>query len=89
MRFENNSVLLCGGVATSVPTKNYSGTVSGNIVYVRTGTVYAGYNYWSSPIGSANTDLLLSNYGNNIYEYNNQNPGSVTNTLLGWSAITS
>jgi PKD repeat protein len=88
MRFENNSVLLCGGVATTVPTKNYSGTVSGNIVYVRTGTVYAGYNYWSSPINSANTDLLLSNYGNNIYEYNNQNPGSVTNTLLGWSAIT-
>jgi hypothetical protein len=88
MRFENNSVLLCGGVATAVPTKNYSGTVSGNIVYVRSGTVYGGYNYWSSPINSANTDLLLSNYGNNIYEYNNQNPGSVTNTLLGWSAIT-
>jgi hypothetical protein len=88
MRFENNAVLLSGGVATAVPTQNYNGTVAGNIVYVRSGSLYGGYNYWSSPVTSANTDLLLSNYGNNIYQYNNQNPGSTSNTLLGWTAIT-
>jgi len=88
MRFDNNSVLLSGGVAPLVPSQNYSGTVTGNIVYVRSGSLYGGFNYWSSPIASANTDLLLSNYGNNIYQYNNQNPGSTTNTLLGWSSIT-
>ena len=88
MRFENNAVLLIGGVATAVPSQNYNGTVSGNIVYVRNGANYVGYNYWSSPVTSANTDVLLSSYANNIYQYNNQNPGSTSNTLLGWTAIT-
>ncbi len=90
MSFENNSVLLSGGVATADLTKNYSGTVTGNINYNRSGSLYGGYNYWSSPVTAATTSVLASNYGNNVYQYDNQIAGSGTNPQLAWgSAITS
>ena len=89
MRFENNSVLLSGGVAASVPLQNYSGTVTGNIAYVRTGSLYGRYNYWSSPVASSSTTVLNSSFGNNIYTYNNANTGAASNSLLGWTQITS
>ena len=71
LRMENNSVLLCGGVAPGDLTKNYGGTVSGNILYERSGSLYGGFNYWSSPVSGSNTSVLFSNYGNNIYQYDN------------------
>jgi autotransporter-associated beta strand protein len=90
MVFENNAVLLSGGVAFSDPNKNYSGSVLGDIVFKRNGSPYGIYNYWSAPVSGASTQLLLSSYGNNIYQYNNSLPGAVTNVLQGWgSPITS
>jgi hypothetical protein len=71
MRFNNNSVLLSGGVATADVNKNYAGTVTGNIAYTRAGSSYANYNYWSSPVVGATTATLSSSYGNNVYAYDN------------------
>jgi hypothetical protein len=71
MRFENNSVLLSGGVATGDITKNYSGTVTGNITYIRSAGAYGSYNYWGSPVTGANTNALFTSYGSNLYAYDN------------------
>ncbi len=75
MSFENNSVLLSGGVATGDLTKNYSGNVIGNIIYKRNGSIYGGYNYWGSPVTGASTNSLQSTFGNNIYAYDNMSAG--------------
>jgi hypothetical protein len=84
LTFPNNAVLLSGGVQTSVPALNYGGNVLGNIRYVRTGSQYGKYDYWSAPIMNATASVLNTQYGNNLYDYDNTRAGAVTDVQKGW-----
>lgn len=86
MTIPNNAVLLSGGVQTTVPAVNYGGNVIGNIRYIRTGTSYGNFDYWSSPIINGTTAALSTSFGNNLYEYDNTRPGASSNVQLGWNS---
>ncbi|MFN5371431.1 MAG: PKD domain-containing protein, partial [Bacteroidia bacterium] len=87
LTIQNNGQLLSGGV--ELATLGFGGTVSGTIRYIRSGSLYGKYNYWSSPVSGVTTAVLNTNYGHNLYDYDNTRAGAVINVQKGWDYIPS
>ena len=60
-------------------------SITGNIVYIRSGSAYGAYNYWGSPVTGATTASLYTVNGNNLYAYDNTLAGG--SFQGGWGSV--